>query len=101
MTVLIVALLIAILGVLMVMLGVLFDMRRSAYDTVTEVRDLRLTSRTRVSRASVQSGVADPERKLVRLGRATKSRRVVVGGDGDSDLNRVLSGLGEKEEAGG
>lgn len=69
------------------------DLQKASWE---EIRNLRLVSRTRVKKASVQSGVADPEVQLSRLGRTTKSRRVVVGGDGDSDLNKVLSGFVSK-----
>lgn len=59
--------------------------------TAHEVRELRLTSRARVSKASMQSGEVSHEQKLVRLGRASTGRRIVVGGDDDSQLNKNLS----------
>lgn len=55
-----------------------------------EVQDLRLTSRARISTAVMRSGEVSEERKLTRLGRASKARRVVIGGDDDSQLSSDL-----------
>ena len=71
-------------------LGTLLEIRRNTQDTMTEVRDLRLTARTRVRRAKMQNGATSDEQKLERLGRASVGRRVVVGGDPDSELHRVM-----------
>ncbi len=98
MTLLLVILMILADVLLAAILGTLLDMKRSAQDTVDEVRDLRLTSRTRVRRAKVQTGVPSREEKLVRLGRSSASTRLVVGGDDDSQLNRILSGHGEVDD---
>jgi hypothetical protein len=65
-----------------------------------ELRDLRLTSRTRISDAAVRSGPLSEERLLTRLGRASKSSRVVVGGDADSQLNQdLLRGVNNREDS--
>jgi hypothetical protein len=58
-----------------------------------EVRDLRLVSRTRISTASVRTGSheSDEERELVRLGRASTGKRMVFGGEEDSDLHQRLT----------
>jgi hypothetical protein len=53
-----------------------------------EVRDLRLVSRTRISTGSHES---DEERELVRLGRASTGKRMVFGGEEDSDLHQRLT----------
>lgn len=55
-----------------------------------EIRSLRLQSRARVAQASVQSGEVSEEQRLMRLGRASESRRVVVGGDDDSTQKQAL-----------
>lgn len=56
-----------------------------------EMRELRLTSRARISQTKVRSGAVTDEETLVRLGRASKAKRVVVGGDPDSNLHTNLS----------
>jgi hypothetical protein len=78
----------------------LLDIKRSDSDMVDEVRSLRLVSRARMKRAAVRSGVAEPEVELRRLGRVAQPRRVVFGGDGDSELNKVLGKVqtGEGDE---
>lgn len=91
-------LLILILVGLLAVVGVLLDIKRGILDNVAEVRELRLTSRTRVAKASVATGVADGEAQLRRLGRVSQSRRVVFGGDDDSQLHKVMSG--EKVDTG-
>jgi hypothetical protein len=62
-----------------------------------EVRELRLTSRTRISEVSVRSGAVTDEMVMRRLGRASVGRRVVVGGDPGSQLNKDLTTLEERE----
>lgn len=52
---------------------------------------LRLTGRTRQTTAVMRTGAVSEERELVRLGRATKGRRIVVGGDHDSSLFENLT----------
>jgi hypothetical protein len=71
---------------------------RNTRDSMVEIRDLRLTSRTRFRQASMQSGATSEEQKLERLGRVSQGHRVVVGGDSNSELNRRLNGLGVKDE---
>jgi hypothetical protein len=73
---------------LLVRAGVLIH--RAVLGLTTEVRELRLTSRTRVATASMRSGAATEEHELRRLGRASSARRIVVGGDDDSQLNKEL-----------
>lgn len=69
----------------------LSDLMAYARETRTEVTGIRLNTSTRQSRASIQSGVEAPEKELVRLGRASRGRRVVVGGDPDSQLSQELT----------
>ena len=70
-------------------------------DNTAETRELRLTARTRVRTASVQSGPVTQEQSLVRLGRASAARRVIVGGDDDSqqkqDLQKQYTPRGEDD----
>lgn len=67
-----------------------------------EVRELRLTSRTRITTASVRSGAPSEVEILKRLGRASASRRIVVGGDDDSEQKqarqRPFVGMGVDDE---
>lgn len=51
-----------------------------------ELHELRTTGRTRVGVTRIRNTVESDEAKLVRLGRSTRARRVVVGGDEDSPL---------------
>lgn len=67
------------------------DLLAYAQDTSTEVSETKAFFRSRISRASMQSGETSPERELTRLGRATAARRVVVGGDPDSQLHTDLT----------
>lgn len=55
-----------------------------------ETRELRLTSRAKVSTAAVRNQPMSEEQKLVRLGRSSRAKRVVVGGDPDSELHTNL-----------
>lgn len=48
---------------------------------VKELRELRLTSRAKVSTMKARSGPLSEEQKLIRHGRATRSKLVVFGGD--------------------
>jgi len=66
-----------------------------------EVRTLRLDSRTRISEYSVRSGAVTEEQQLRRLGRASVGRRVVVGGDPNSQLTKDLKTMEEEEAQGG
>lgn len=88
------ALLISIAGLLCVVNTTLLvvDSRvRASFDRLTsEVRELRLTSRTRVSQALVRTGPVSEEAQLTRLGHASAARRVVVGGDDESPQKQRL-----------
>jgi hypothetical protein len=69
----------------------LSDLLAYARQTQTDVSTVRLKLSTRVSRVSMQSGAVSDEQQLQRLGRASVGRRIVVGGDDDSQLNRDLT----------
>lgn len=60
-------------------------------ENTEELRNLRLKSRVRINTASMQSGAKTDEQALARMGRATFGKRVVVGGDQDSELHTGLS----------
>jgi hypothetical protein len=77
----------ALLSVIAVRLDRLGDVLEA---NTQEVRELRLTSRTRIRDYSVQSGEVSAEQSLTRLGRASAAQRVVFGGDDDSDLHQDL-----------
>ena len=63
---------------------------RAMESLTEEVRDLRLTSRTRISTAAIRNGPQSEEVELVRLGRASAGKRKVFGGEEDSLLNQRL-----------
>ena len=83
------------LAVLLLVTGLIVRALRSLEVAVQDVRDsvdnLRLNSRARVSTASVRNGSLTDEAALMRLGRATRARRVVVGGEEGSPLHTHLS----------
>lgn len=64
--------------------------------TRDEIKELRLTSRARVSQASYGAAPNESGVKLVRQGRAARSRRTIAGGDESSEQHRVL-----KDQLGG
>lgn len=66
------------------------DLKEVTRGTTDEVRDLRLKARTRISEYGVQSGEVSHEQHMKRLGRASFGRRVVVGGDDDSQQKQDL-----------
>jgi hypothetical protein len=66
-------------------------LRVSVEENTAETKSLRLKSRARIATASVQSGAVSEEQQLRRLGRASQARRIVVGGDDDSQLNQELN----------
>lgn len=87
--------------VLVVCVGILLrlgDLVKATKDNTHEVEELRLTSRARISRVGIQSGAVTQEQKLQRLGRASIGRRIVVGGDDDSQLNHDLTVSVEKDD---
>lgn len=61
-------------------------------EVVEELRQLRLSSRARVKTMSVQSGARTEEQELVRMGRATRAKRVVFGGDPEAPQFTNLGG---------
>lgn len=72
-------------------------LRRSIEVNTEETRQLRLNSRSRITTAAVRTGADGEEqhlRQMRRLGRATRAKRIVVGGDPDSEqyaaLNRTV-----------
>lgn len=50
-----------------------------------------LNPRTRIGTLAPQSGATSVEQKLSKLGRASAARRVVVGGDSDSELHKQMN----------
>jgi len=64
----------------------------------TELKSLSLNPRTRIAQASMQSGAVTPEQQGKRLAQASKAKRVVVGGDEDSEQHRRMSrGIRQEE----
>lgn len=65
--------------------------RRAVLSLRESVDELRLKSRARVATATMRGTATDELRSLVRLGRASRGKRRVVGGDENAELNRRLS----------
>lgn len=65
--------------------------KRAREELIHEIQELRLKSRARVGQTGIQSGAVTQEQKLRRLGRASVGRRIVVGGDDDSQLKKDLT----------
>lgn len=64
-----------------------------------KIKDLQLNPRTRIGGPiAVQSGPVTQEQQLKKLGRASAARRVVVGGDPDSQLNHDLNNAVEEDD---
>lgn len=94
----ILAILIVQLIVVAVVLSVLvLRLSKDVRDNTAETRELRLMSRTRISTISTQSGATTEEQILRRLGRASTGRRIVVGGDRDSQLHKDLTTAEERD----
>lgn len=91
MLLMIAALLVLILLVLCEIVRQLVRIADNEYDVAQEIRGLRLTARTRIGQASMQSGVETEEQRLTHLGRTSASRRVVVGGEEESQLHKDLN----------
>lgn len=70
---------------------------QSNREVVAELQKLRLTSRARVKTMKVRSGARTEVEELARMGRATRAKRVVVGGDPDSRQFVQVGGKVEKE----
>lgn len=60
-------------------------------DTATEIRELRLKARTRIAQADMTASPLSEEAQLARMGRSTRAKRVVVGGDEASELHTALT----------
>jgi hypothetical protein len=91
MTVFIAGCLVIITGLLLAIywrLGDLLEYNRTIY---REVMGIKRQTFPRISRASMQSGKVSEEQHLARLGRASAARRVVVGGDADSQQYKNLA----------
>lgn len=56
-----------------------------------DIRQFQINPRTRMSTVQMRSGPVTEEKQVERLGRASTARRVVVGGDPDSQLHGNLS----------
>jgi hypothetical protein len=88
------ALLISIVGLLCVLnttlLVVDFRVREAFNELTSEVRELRLRSRTRITQAAVRTGPITEEAQLTRLGHASAARRVVVGGEDEAPQKQRL-----------
>jgi len=63
---------------------ILLELRSQSY-SLAKIKQFQLNPRTRIATTSVQSGPVNPEQEGARLGRASKARRVVVGGDPSSE----------------
>lgn len=64
---------------------------REMEETMRRLVTLSLNPRTRLGHIAPQSGPVSREQTLSRLGRASAARRVVVGGDDDSQLYHDLN----------
>ena len=82
----------ALLGLMAYYLSrTMLKMVEALEENTAELTRLRIAkANSRMSRAGMQSGATSEEQLLRRLGRASVGRRVVVGGDPDSELNQNL-----------
>lgn len=86
--------LVGLLVVSVLILVQLMEIARNTRGLGQEIKELRLTSRTRVRQAGVQSGPVSDEQVLSRLGRVSVGRRVVVGGeDGSEQKTKMKRGI--------
>lgn len=90
-TLLMVILIVSVLFVGLVGVRYMKTLTQSLDNNTQETRDLRLTSRTRIAQAKVRNTPVTDTQRLVRLGRDTQAKRVVVGGDPTSPLHTNLS----------
>lgn len=83
-----------VIGLLAMILRQLGDFM--AYHRVDRqiLRDIQGQVHTRQRKARMNSGVPTEEAQLARMGQMTQGRRVVVGGDEDSELHQALSRQG-------
>jgi hypothetical protein len=83
--------LLLIVGLLTILCVGLWRLVEQVEDLSNNVNKLRLSGRSVQKKAVLRDGVLTNEREMTRLGRATRSKRIVVGGDPDSGLNEALS----------
>jgi hypothetical protein len=89
----------AIVALLLVIVVGLRAVLAATQENNAKLDALRLSGRTRQSKAAIRTGVVSEERELVRLGRTSKGRRVVVGGDPDSILTEnLMRGVPRKKD---
>src|SRR6478609_1129469 len=70
-------------------------------NTLDDIFRAQLNPRTRIGGpVKVQSGAVSDEQKLEELGRLSRGKRIVVGGDDDSQLNRDLTTTTEGSDHG-
>lgn len=94
MTAIVILLILIFLALVVLILGVRnlrFDIG-DVVDGVTQTNKLMLNPRTRQSVAAMQSGATDEIQEGRALGRASVAKRVVVGGEDDSQQKRALQG---------
>lgn len=98
-----IAVLLGTLAVLLAVISVqLLKLNRSEVYQSGRLDDIfraQINPRTRIGGpVAIQSGAVSEEQELERLGRASHGRRIVVGGDDDSQLNKDLA-IATREEA--
>lgn len=91
MTIAILVLLLVVVCELYFVISRLGDCLQYCRETQTKLNDVSKQVHTRQSVVSVQSGPVTQEQQLARLGRHSVGRRVVVGGDEDSQLHQNLT----------
>jgi hypothetical protein len=75
------------------------EIRAAVLEVANEVKILRVDSRARISTAKMRNTPETEESKLIRLGRATRAKRVVVGGDPESrQFINVFINVGGKKD---
>lgn len=103
MLVVIVVILILILGMMWWIAQQLNDLLEYTLETqrqTSRLVELSLNPRTRIGTIAPRSGVETKEKQLSKLGRASSARRVVVGGDPNSQLNSDLNQGTQEDEDG-
>lgn len=85
-----------ILGILAILLGsyTIVTTLRENQEILKKILSSQLNPRTRMGRATPQTGMPNADHDLARLGRLSAGSRVVVGGDAESELNQRLTGRG-------
>lgn len=98
-----VGLLMALIALLIVMIGIVRvrDEIHELNQKLDKLTKLSLNPRTRIAQATMQSGARVPEQDLKQLAHTSRAKRVVVGGDEDSEQYRQLSrGIRQEENDG-